>query len=194
MIGMEEQAMNPTVASTVFPTAAGVCGIGWSAKGVSRFHLPVHDVAEARRALSRRTGGAPAAEPPPPVAAVIAAVRAYFDGVRSDFAAVVLDPGPHGAFAARVYDHVRGIRWGETTTYGAIARALGAGPEAARDVGQALAENPLPLLVPCHRVLAAGGKIGGFSAPGGRAAKLRMLSLEGIDLAPAAPAQSSLAF
>lgn len=85
---------------------------------------------------------------------------------------------------------MRRIPWGETTTYGAVALALGAGPEA-RDVGQAMARNPLPLLVPCHRVLAAGGRPGGFSAPGGTEAKLRMLALEGIDLAPA---QGAFAF
>ena len=79
---------------------------------------------------------------------------------------------------------VRGLGWGETTTYGAVARALGAGPEGAREVGQAMGRNPLPLIVPCHRVLAAGGRPGGFSAPGGTEAKLRMLAIEGIDLMP----------
>ena len=62
-----------------------------------------------------------------------------------------------------------------------VARALGAGPEAARDVGQAMAHNPVPLIVPCHRVLAAGGALGGFSAPGGAATKRRMLALEGVE-------------
>ena len=77
---------------------------------------------------------------------------------------------------------------------GALAKELGAGPEAARDVGQAMAKNPVALLIPCHRVLAAGGKIGGFSAPGGSAAKIRMLALEGVDLEPPRPAQQSLGF
>lgn len=183
--------MNPTVASTLFETAAGFCGIGWSAHGITRFHLPMRDAAEARRALDRRTGGAPTAEPPPAVAEVIAAVRAYFDGAPTAFDAVALDPGPQEAFAARVYAHVRRIPWGETTTYGEIARALGAGPEAARDVGQAMARNPLPLLVPCHRVLGAGGRLGGFSAPGGAGTKARMLAMEGVDCAPA---QAAFAF
>lgn len=184
--------MNLTAASTTFETAAGFCGIGWSsAAAVTRLQLPARSEAAAVRAISRRTGGATPGEPPAAVAAVIERVRAYFEGMRCDFAGTALDPGPQEAFAARVYAHVRLIPWGETTTYGAVARALGAGPEAARDVGQAMARNPLPLLVPCHRVLAAGGRPGGFSAPGGTDAKLRMLALEGIDLAPA---QGAFAF
>ena len=77
---------------------------------------------------------------------------------------------------------------------GAVAKALGAGPEAARDVGQAMAQNPVPLIIPCHRVLAVGGKVGGFSAPGGSATKARMLELEGVNLRPPAPAQQSFGF
>ena len=76
----------------------------------------------------------------------------------------------------------------------ARSKALGAGPEAARDVGQAMATNPVPLIIPCHRVLAAGGKVGGFSAPGGAATKLRMLALEGVDLTPPPPAQQAFGF
>src|SRR6266403_1640528 len=88
----------------------------------------------------------------------------------------------------------RRVGWGHTTTYGTLAKELGAGPEAARDVGQVMAKNPVALLIPCHRVLAAGGKIGGFSAPGGSAAKIRMLALEGVDLEPPRPAQQSFGF
>jgi methylated-DNA-[protein]-cysteine S-methyltransferase len=73
-----------------------------------------------------------------------------------------------------------------------LAKELGAGPEGARDVGQAMAKNPVPLIIPCHRVLAAGGKVGGFSAPGGSAAKVRMLELEGVHVGPPPPAQRSL--
>ena len=78
--------------------------------------------------------------------------------------------------------------------YGALAMELGAGPEAARDVGQAMARNPVALIIPCHRVLAAGGKIGGFSAPGGSGAKIRMLALEGVRAEPPRPTQRSFAF
>ena len=83
---------------------------------------------------------------------------------------------------------------GPHNAYGALAKELGAGPEAARDVGQAMAKNPVALMIPCHRVLAAGGKVGGFSAPGGSAVKIRMLALEGIYVEPARPAQQSFGF
>jgi methylated-DNA-[protein]-cysteine S-methyltransferase len=189
--------MNPpaaTIFATVFATAAGTCGIVWRGDGaIVRFHLP-RPAAEATRAIARRFEGEIVSDPPEPVGVVIAAVRAYFDGTPTDFGDAALDPGAPDDFQDRVYAHVRRIRWGETTTYGAVATALGAPPEAAREVGRAMARNPLPLLVPCHRVLAAGGRIGGFSAPGGAATKLRMLALEGIDLAPPLPAQGSLAF
>ena len=79
-------------------------------------------------------------------------------------------------------------------TYGALAKETGAGPEAARDVGIAMARNPVPLTIPCHRVLAAGGKIGGFSAPGGSATKMRMLALEGVHVRSAQPARQSFGF
>ena len=111
-----------------------------------------------------------------------------------DFADVRIDLGEPDPFVARVYAAVRRLGWGRTTTYGALARDLGAGPEAARDVGQAMARNPVPLLVPCHRVLAAGGKLGGFSAPGGAATKRRMLALEGVGLEPPPAAQRSFGF
>jgi methylated-DNA-[protein]-cysteine S-methyltransferase len=92
----------------------------------------------------------------------------------------------------RIYEAARRVAWGQTTTYGALAKELGTGWEGARDVGQAMAKNPVPLIIPCHRVLAAGGKVGGFSAPGGSASKARMLQLEGVDVAPPEPAQRSL--
>ncbi len=98
------------------------------------------------------------------------------------------------AFFAQAYAAARRLGWGHTTTYGALAKEIGAGPEAARDVGAAMARNPAPLLIPCHRVLAAGGKIGGFSAPGGSATKIRMLELEGVHFESPQPAQQSFGF
>jgi methylated-DNA-[protein]-cysteine S-methyltransferase len=99
---------------------------------------------------------------------------------------------------ARIYEEVRRLGWGQTTTYGSIAKALGEGPEVAREVGQAMARNPVPLIIPCHRVLATGGKIGGFSAPGGSEAKARMLALEGVqpaaDARPKSDAQANFGF
>ena len=109
---------------------------------------------------------------------------------------MVVSPHPtlRVAFVGQIYAATRKVGWGETTTYGSLAKSLGAGPEAARDVGEAMAKNPVPLIIPCHRVLAAGGKVGGFSAPGGSATKTRMLELEGVRLGPPAPAQRSFAF
>src|SRR5215831_4663787 len=122
------------------------------------------------------------------------AVRRYFEGEETDFSMFKLDLGELDPFFERVYAAARRVGWGRTTTYGALAKELGAGPEAARDVGQAMAKNPVALIIPCHRVLAAGGKVGGFSAPGGPAAKIRMLALEGIHVGPPRPAQGSFAF
>lgn len=118
--------------------------------------------------------------PPPQIQPVIDRARRYFAGERIDFADVPVDLGVQDLFFDRVYATVRALGWGETATYGAIAKSLGVGPEFARDVGQAMAANPVPLIVPCHRVTAANGKIGGFSAPGGSLSKARMLEIEGV--------------
>ena len=105
-----------------------------------------------------------------------------------------LDLSDQSDFFGRIYGALRQVGWGRTTTYGALAKEVGAGREAARDVGQAMAKNPAPLIIPCHRVLATGGKIGGFSAPGGSRTKMRMLELEGVRVGPAEAAQHSFSF
>jgi methylated-DNA-[protein]-cysteine S-methyltransferase len=128
------------------------------------------------------------------VVEAVAAVKRYFEGKETDFSRFKLDLGEQAPLFQRIYAAARQVKWGRTTTYGALAKELGAGPEAARDVGQAMAKNPVALIIPCHRVLAAGGKIGGFSAPGGSAAKIRMLALEGVHVGPAPPAQQSFGF
>jgi methylated-DNA-[protein]-cysteine S-methyltransferase len=168
----------------VFETPAGFCGIVWSASGVAGFQLPSRTAEAAARHLRRRHPAAEPAAPLPEVAAAVAAACRYFAGEPVGFGFVRIDLRAPDPFFARAYAAARELAWGETTTYGALARALGAGPERARDVGQAMARNPVPLIVPCHRVLAAGGKLGGFSAPGGSATKARMLALEGVTLAP----------
>src|SRR6202040_408191 len=121
----------------------------------------------------------------------VAAVKRYFEGEETDFSGFTLDLGEQDPFFKQIYAAARRVRWGRTTTYGTLAKELGAGPEAARDVGQAMAKNPVALIIPCHRVLAAGGKVGGFSAPGGSVAKARMLELEGIRVGPPQSAQQS---
>jgi len=178
----------------VFEVAGGFCGIGWSDAGVTRLHLPMRSADAVERSLLRRLKGARPGSPPPEVSEAVAAVKGYFRGARVDFSGVRLDLAGQDAFFRQIYAATQKVGWGRTTTYGALAKGLGAGPEAARDVGQAMARNPVPLIIPCHRVLAAGGKVGGFSAPGGAATKVRMLELEGVRVAPPASAQQSLAF
>jgi methylated-DNA-[protein]-cysteine S-methyltransferase len=119
-------------------------------------------------------------------------VKRYFAGDKVEFSDVQLDLDGQDEFLQQVYAAARRVGWGHTTTYGALAKELGGGWEAARDVGQAMAKNPVPLIIPCHRVLAAGGKVGGFSAPGGSTSKIKMLELEGIHLGSPRPAQQSL--
>ncbi len=178
----------------IFDTEGGPCGIAWTAAGVVRFQLPGDDAATTRRLLLRHLPEAEAAEPPPAIAETVAAVKRYFAGEQADFSKVPLDLAGQSAFFRAIYDAARQVHWGETTTYGTIARDLGAGPEMAREVGQAMAKNPVALIIPCHRVLAAGGKVGGFSAPGGASSKLKMLALEGISFTQPEPAQQSFGF
>ncbi|MEI9986304.1 MAG: methylated-DNA--[protein]-cysteine S-methyltransferase [Aliidongia sp.] len=178
----------------VFDTAGGFCGIAWSDAGIARFQLPARDAEGTERLLLRRVPGAERGTPPPEVAEAVAATKRYFQGEETDFSGFKLDLGEQEAFFRQIYAAARQVGWSRTTTYGTLAKELGAGPETARDVGQAMAKNPIPLIIPCHRVLAAGGKIGGFSAPGGSSAKLRMLELEGFHPEEPQPAQTSFAF
>ena len=155
----------------VFETACGFCGIVWNEAGIARFELPAKSADATTRSLLRRVPGAEPGTPPSEVAEAIAAAKRYFAGEKIDFSGVRLDLEGQEDFRKRIYAALRRVGWGRTTTYGALAKELGAGPEAARDVGEAMARNPVPLIIPCHRVLAAGGKVGGFSAPGGRSAR-----------------------
>jgi methylated-DNA-[protein]-cysteine S-methyltransferase len=177
----------------IFETAGGFCGIAWNNVGITRFQLPTKSAA-AERTLLRRVPDAERGAPTLEVVEAVAAVKRYFEGEETDFSGFRLDLGEQDPFFEQIYAAARRVGWGQTTTYGTLAKELGAGPEAARDVGQAMAKNPVALLIPCHRVLAAGGKIGGFSAPGGSAAKIRMLAREGVDLESPRPAQQSLGF
>jgi methylated-DNA-[protein]-cysteine S-methyltransferase len=130
--------------------------------------------------LARRCPGGEEQTPPPAIQLVIDRVVALLRGAPDDLADVVLDMEAVPEFNARIYAIIRTIPPGETITYGEIAERLGA--VEARDVGQAMGQNPFPPIVPCHRVVAAGGKTGGFSARGGVATKLRMLAIEGAQV------------
>jgi len=178
----------------IFETEAGFCGIAWSDIGIARFQLPTKSAEATERLLLRRLPDAKPGDAGADVLAAVAAVKRYFAGEAIDFSGVVLDLDGQDDFFKRIYAAARRIGWGQTTTYGTLAKELGAGSEAARDVGQAMAKNPVALIIPCHRVLAAGGKIGGFSAPGGASSKLHMLKLEGVHVGPPEPAQQSLGF
>ena len=178
----------------IFETASGFCGIAWNNVGITRFQLPSRSAEAAERLLLRKAQRAEPGIPMPDVTEAVAAAKRYFAGEETDFSGVTLDLDDQDAFFKQIYIAARQVGWGRTTTYGTLAKELGAGPEAARDVGQAMAKNPVPLIIPCHRVLAAGGKVGGFSAPGGSATKIHMLKLEGVSVEPPPPAQRSFGF
>ena len=173
-----------------FETELGWFGLGWTEAGISRAHLP----GLGQGAVAARLGrDAELAEPPKAVVAVIEMIQKYASGAEVDFSAVPLDLDGVPEFHRRAYALLVGIGWGGTTTYGALARQLG-DVGLSRAVGQAMGANPIPLIIPCHRVLASDGKPGGFSAPGGAESKLRMLALEGVQVGPGDPAQQSFAF
>ena len=154
----------------LFDTAIGTCGVSWSDAGITGVALP------RERRLSG-SGVEASTGVPDGVRAAIAGMVMLLDGEPRDLRSVVLDERGLDGFRQRVYTATREIGPGTTATYGEIARAIGE-PGAARAVGAALAQNPFPIIVPCHRVLAATGALHGFSAPGGIATKRRMLEIE----------------
>jgi methylated-DNA-[protein]-cysteine S-methyltransferase len=164
-----------------FETAIGRCLVAWGDRGLVAVQLPEADDAAMFARLRRRAAHATAAEPPPQVRQAIEAVRALLSGKRTDLSQLPLDMRGVPELHVRVYDIARRIPAGQTLTYGEIARRLG-DPRLARAVGQALGRNPFAPVVPCHRVLAAHGRSGGFSAHGGVRTKLRLLAIEGATL------------
>jgi methylated-DNA-[protein]-cysteine S-methyltransferase len=169
---------------TLFDTAIGRCGIAWSERGVALVQLPEGREADTRARLVQRCPDAREAPPPPAVRRALDAIVALLRGEASDLSAIALDMEGVPPFHRRVYEAARAVPPGATLSYGEIATRLGA-PGSARAVGQALGRNPFAIVVPCHRVLAAGGKVGGFSANGGVSTKLRMLEIEGANGAAA---------
>jgi methylated-DNA-[protein]-cysteine S-methyltransferase len=147
----------------LFDTSIGRCGIAWGARGISGVQLPEASEAKTRARLARRYPQARQAPPPGDVRRAIEAIVSLLNGERSDLSVVALDMEDVAEFDRRVYEAARAIPAGATLSYGELAARLG---EAglAREVGQALGRNPFPLIVPCHRVLAAGAKAGGCSA------------------------------
>ena len=170
--------MNPmSDGFALFETAIGYGGISWTERGVSGVQMPEPDAASIRRRVQRRSPHAHESLPPPDIQQAINDMTALLRGESPDLSFVQLDMDRVAPFERQVYELARTIPPGETLTYGQIATRLG-DPLLARDVGQALARNPFPIVVPCHRVVAAGGKLGGFSARGGVATKQRLLAIE----------------
>jgi methylated-DNA-[protein]-cysteine S-methyltransferase len=164
-------------AFTLFDTPIGRCAIAWGASGVVGVQLPSAREPETRARLLQRFPEARELPPTPEVQRALEGIVSLLHGDASNLSNIALDMDRVPPFHRRVYDLARGIPPGETLSYGEIAAKLGA-PGSARAVGQALGRNPFAIIVPCHRVLAAGGKVGGFSADGGITTKLRLLSIE----------------
>ncbi len=165
----------------LFDTAIGRCGIVWSEAGIAAVRFPERNDGAVRNRIARRFPDAREAAPPEKTQRAIDDITALLGGEARDLRHIEIDLGDAPDFNRRVYDVARGIRPGETLTYGEVAERLG-DRALARDVAQALGQNPVPIIVPCHRVTAAGRKTGGFSAPGGVQTKMRLLSIEGARL------------
>ncbi len=187
------EARPAAIGHAVFETALGFMGIAWSGKGLTRLCLPQKNRDSVERRLLRLDGAIPAGGRPQWVAALIDAIKAYAAGDTVDFSGFPVDLTGIDTFRLAIYDAARKLAFGEVTTYGELAKRAGhAG--LARETGAALGANPVPLVIPCHRIMAAGGKIGGFSAPGGSVTKERMLGLEGVQVGPPPSAQASFGF
>jgi methylated-DNA-[protein]-cysteine S-methyltransferase len=163
---------------TLFDTPIGRCGVAWGKRGLVGLHLPEAREAATHDRLRARFPEARETSPPAEVRRALDRITALLHGEPSDLSKIPLDMEGLPPFHRRVYKAARAIPPGSTRSYGEIAERIGASG-AARAVGQALGRNPFAIVVPCHRVLAAGGRVGGFSADGGITTKLRLLALEG---------------
>jgi methylated-DNA-[protein]-cysteine S-methyltransferase len=173
----------PEVHHHLFDTALGPCAVAWNGRGLVGVQLPERDGATTERRLAARIHSDGPASPPEWVCHLVDDIRRYLAGEKVDFSAVAVDLEEIDDLRRRIYAVLRTIPFGETTTYGDLARAIGETEwQGARDVGEAMGRNPVPIVIPCHRVLAAGGKLGGFSAHGGAATKRKLLELEGARL------------
>lgn len=162
----------------LFETAIGWCGVVWSPRGLTAIRLPGENAASTRRAIATASPSATEATPPSTVAEAVRQMTALLAGQPAGLEHIQLDMTRVPVFHRRVYEVARRIGPGSVWTYGDVARAVGSAG-AARAVGRALGRNPFPIVVPCHRVVAAGGRLGGFSAPGGVTVKQRLLEIEG---------------
>lgn len=172
--------MNPEAEFTLFETDFGLAGLSWTSQGISGVRIPGH-TADRMRA-DYQTEGARENEAPPQLAAeAVSLLQHYFSGEKTDLSHISLDMSGASAANLPIYQHIRTLGWGELATYGDIARLTGQ-PGAAQLVGQAMGANRIPIIIPCHRVVAASGRLGGFSAPGGSKTKARLLHMENARL------------
>jgi methylated-DNA-[protein]-cysteine S-methyltransferase len=170
----------------LFKTSLGTCGLAWSEAGLARVQLPEKHDATTEARFTKTDAEKWQSKLPESVANAVRLLTLYARGEAVDFSELVLDFGDMGSFERAVYSALRGVPRGETVTYGVLADLAGS-PGAAQAVGTAMARNPWPVVVPCHRVLAAGNKPGGFSAPGGLKTKEKLLAMEGVYLDGGAP-------
>ena len=177
----------PGLSFTVFDTPIGACGLTWSDAGIAGLQLPEKTAAATRSRVQRRWPGVEEGLPPPHIQHAIDRVLKLLNDGRTDLTDIPLDLSAAPEFNRKVYEVARAIPPGQTMTYGEIAKRIGALPQEAREVGAALGKNPIAIIVPCHRVLAANGKMGGFSANGGVATKRRILEIEGASAVGAGP-------
>lgn len=183
-----------TFSTYILETQFGWVGLAWNDRGVRRLFLPERERGSVeRRLMALGPDVTPCAAPSGWIAGVIEDIARYFAGEPISFDTVPVDLSGVDDFRLSIYSAAKTLRTGETTTYGELAVRAGR-PGLPRETGQALGSNPVPLIIPCHRILAAGGKIGGFSAPGGATTKEKMLRLEGVSVGPPPAAQQSFPF
>ncbi|SCY89623.1 methylated-DNA--[protein]-cysteine S-methyltransferase [Microvirga guangxiensis] len=173
---MQDQASKHEAFHTLFDTPIGVCGLAWNGRGIMGVQLPEDDASRTRDRIAKRFPGSSEAAPPAHIRAIIDDVIALLKGEARDLSHIPLDMEGVPELHRRVYEVASSIQPGRLLTYGEIASKVGINN--ARLIGQALGKNPFPIIVPCHRVVAAGGKLGGFSANGGGLTKRRLLAIE----------------
>jgi methylated-DNA-[protein]-cysteine S-methyltransferase len=170
----------------LFPTALGSCGLAWNDAGLTAFVLPGRSAAETDSWLARLAGagdaGTRAEDAPAWVRELVVRVQRHLAGEMQDFRGVPLDARRVSPFAWRVYEAARSVPAGQTRTYGDLAALVESPPGGSRAIGALMGSNPWPLIVPCHRIVGAKGRLTGFSSPGGVRLKARLLALEGQQL------------
>lgn len=179
-------APTQTAGTVIFDTAIGPCGLGWNDRGIDCVQLPDVDETATAARMTEKVAGRPRFDLgtrrlPSDVRNAARRMQRHFDGKLDDLRDVPIDVSGATPFARKVYAALRRVGPGELVSYGELAKAAGS-PGAARAIGRAMATNPVPMIVPCHRVVSSAHRLGGFSAPGGQRTKVRMLFIEGVIL------------